>query len=254
VERVAIFAALRWECSPVLRRMRGIRKSRVAHSTLWRGETAEREVWLIKTAVGEQRAGAAAQSVCGATRFDLLLSTGCAGALSPDMRPGDLTIATAVIGNSSGTRFETDPEHREGARAAAERAALRTIIGPLLCSPHVLATGAAKREAAASTGSVAVEMEGAAIAAFAHDAGIPFAAVRAILDSAETELPAAAGLVDHHTGGVNVRNVIRHLAFHPGALSQMLALQRMQSAAQRSLERFFQAWLAGDEDAPRRHR
>ena len=245
MERVAIFAALRWECSPILRRIRRVRKSRVAHSTLWRGQTAHREVWLIKTAVGEERAAAAAHAVCGSTSFDLVLSTGCAGALLPEMRPGDLTIATAVIGNSSGRRFETDPDHREGARTAALQAALRPFIGPLLCSPHVLATAATKRDAAATTGSVAVEMEGAAIAAFAHDAGIPFAAVRAILDSAETELPAASDLVDHHTGGVNVRNVIRYVATHPGALAQMLALRRMQSAAQTSLEHFFGAWLAG---------
>lgn len=245
MERVAIFAALRWECTPILRRLHRVRRSQVAHSTLWCGEAANREVWLIKTAVGEQLAAAAAQAVCGSTSFDVLLSTGCAGALAPDMRPGDLTIATAVIGNSSGRRFETDPGYREGARTAAERAALHPFIGPLLCSPHVLATAAAKREAAASTGTVAVEMEGAAIAAFAHDAGMPFAAVRAILDSAETELPSAVGLVDHQTGGVHVRNLIRRLASHPGALAQMLALQRMQSAAQKSLARFFDTWLAG---------
>jgi adenosylhomocysteine nucleosidase len=250
VERVAIFAALRWECTPILRRLHRVRRRRVAHSTLWRGAAANREVWLIKTAVGEQHAAAAAQAVCASTSFDLLLSTGCAGALAPEMRPGDLTIATAVIGNSSGRRFETDPRYREAASIAAERAALRPFIGPLLCSAHVLATAAAKRDAAASTGAIAVEMEGAALAAFAHDAGMPFAAVRAILDSAETELPAAAELVDPQTGGVHVRNLIRHLASHPGALAQVLALQRMQSAAQKSLERFFGAWLGGDAGQP----
>ncbi|MFN8624928.1 MAG: hypothetical protein U0587_02925 [Candidatus Binatia bacterium] len=245
MERVAIFAALRWECTPILRCMRRIRRSGVAHATLWRGEAAEREVWLLKTAVGERRAEAAARAACGTARFDLLLSTGCAGALSVDMRPGDLAIATAVIGNSFGTRFETDTGHREVARAAAQRAALRPFVGPLLCSTHALATAVAKRDAAMRTGAVAVEMEGTAIAAVAHDMGIPFVAVRAILDAADTELSTAAGLVDHHTGGVNIRNVIRHLAAHPGALAEMLALQRMQRAAQQSLERFFNAWLAG---------
>jgi adenosylhomocysteine nucleosidase len=245
LERVAIFAALHWECKPILRHLRRVRRSRVAEATLWRGDVPGREVWLIKTAVGERRAAAAVQAVCGDGGFDLLFSTGCAGALSPALQPGDLTIATAVIGNSSGSQFPTDPDQRERARVAAERTALRTVVGPLLCSAHVLATVEAKRAAAAGTGSVAVEMEGAALAAFAQETGVPFIAVRAVLDSAETELAASAELVDHQTGGVNVRNVIRHLALHPGALPQMLALQRMQSAAQKSLERFFGVWLAG---------
>ena len=245
MERIAIFAALHWECRPVLRHMRRVRRSRVPESTLWCGEAAGREVWLIKTAVGEQRAAAATAVVRDAGRFDLLLSTGCAGALSPELLPGDLAIATAVIGNSSGIHFETDPIHRARAHAAAERAALRTALGPVLCSPRVLATAAAKRTAALSTGSVAVEMEGAAIGAFAKQSGVAFASVRAILDTAATELPDSGDFMDPQTGAVRARDVVRYLAVHPGTLPQLLALQRMMSAAQKSLEKFFGVWLAG---------
>jgi len=243
VERVAIFAALDWECKPVLRHLRRVRRERVADTTLWRGEAPGREVWLIKTAVGERCAATAVQGVCGNGGFDLFLSTGCAGALLPSLRPGDLTIATAVIGNSTGAQFPTDDRHRDQARAVVERAGIHAVMGPVLCSAHVLATAEAKRAATAGTGSVAVEMEGAALAAFAQENGIPFIAVRAVLDSADTELPVAADLVDHNTGGINWRKLIRHLTAHPGGIPQLLALQRMQSAAQRSLERFFRAWL-----------
>jgi nucleoside phosphorylase len=199
---------------------------------------------LIKTAIGEQRAVAATQVLDQGGRFDLFLSTGCAGALAPDLVSGDIAIATAVIGNASGGEYETDPVHRERARVAAQRAALRTVVGPVLCSSRVLASVAAKQAAAASTGSVAVEMEGAAIGALAQRAGVPFASVRAILDAATTELPETGEFLDPQTGTVRPLDVMRYLARQPGALSQLVALRRMMTAAQNSLEKFFQAWLA----------
>ena len=249
VERIAIFAALRWECGPILRHLRRVEPGRVAECAFWRGEAPGREapgreIWLIKTAMGEQHAAAADQVLEKAGRLDLLLSTGCAGALSPELVSGDLAIATAVIGNASRDRYETDPVHRERARVAAQRAALRAVVGPVLSSPRVLASVAAKQAAAVSTGAVAVEMEGAAIGALAQRTGVPFASVRAILDTATTELPESGDFVDPGTGTVKLLGVVRHLARQPGALSQLVSLRRMMTAAQRSLERFFEVWLA----------
>ena len=245
MERIAIFAALRWECRPILRHLRQVERGRVAQCAFWRGQASGREIWLIKTAVGEQRAAAATRVLDQGGRFDLFLSTGCAGALAPELVPGDLAIATAVIGNASGAEYLTDPVHRERALVAAQRAALRTVVGPVLCSPRVLASVAAKQAAAVSTGSVAVEMEGAAIGALAQQAGVPFASVRAILDTATTELPESGDFLDPQTGTVRPFDVVRYLARQPGALSQLVALRRMMTAAQSSLEKFFQAWLAG---------
>lgn len=242
MERIAIFAALRWECRPVLRHLRRVRRTRGSAGTFWRGEAAGRDVWLIQTAVGEQRAAAATAVLHDAGRFDLLLSTGCAGGLSPELLPGDLAIATAVIGHLS--RFETDSARREGARAAAECAALRATEGPVLCSPRALGSIAAKQDAARRTGAVAVEMEGAAIGAVAQRAGIAFGSVRAILDAVTTELPASGNLIDPSSGAVRPLAVVRYIARQPGAMSQLVGLRRMMSAAERSLEKFFQTWLA----------
>ena len=63
-----------------------------------------------------------------------------------------------------------------------------TIVGPLLSSPVVLATAAEKSAAGARYGAAAVEMEGAAMARYATQHGIPFLPVRAILDPLELSL------------------------------------------------------------------
>jgi hypothetical protein len=64
-------------------------------------------------------------------------------------------------------------------------AALR---GALLSSPVVLATPAAKDQAARHYGAVAVEMEAAALAGYAADHGIAFLALRVILDPVDLSL------------------------------------------------------------------
>jgi adenosylhomocysteine nucleosidase len=247
VERIAIFAALRWECAPVLSHLRQVRRERVGDFTLWRGVSGEREVSLVKTGVGATLAGQAAQAMSAAGEFALFLSTGCAGALASNIVPGDLAVATIMIGNASGQCFQTHAEHRERVCRIADGLAMRAAVGPLLCSQQALTTAAAKRAAAAECGAVAVEMEGAPIAACAAQAGIPFLSVRAILDSADTELRHAGQFIDPQNGAAKPWALAAYLTTHPGALLDLLAMQRMTHAAQRSLQRFFGAWFAASQ-------
>lgn len=245
MERIAIFAALQWECAPVLRHMRQVRRERLGDFTLWRSTQDDREIWLMKTGMGMHQAQTAAQAMTDAGSFAVFCSTGCAGALAPDMIPGDLAVATEVIGDPSGQRFATHLDHCERARSAAQRLGLRATAGQVLCSPHALTTAMSKR-AAAAAGSIAVEMEGAPIAARAAAAGIPFISVRAILDTADMELPHAGKFIEPRTGTIKPLALASYLLTHPRALPGLMGMQRMRNAAQLSLERFFGAWLGNN--------
>jgi 4-hydroxy-3-methylbut-2-enyl diphosphate reductase len=245
VERIAIFAALQWECRPVLRTLRQVRRVRFGAFTGWQGRSAQREVWMVKTGVGVRRAAAAVDAAGGAQGFALVVSTGCAGGLSPDLRPGDLTLATAVSGDGTESPLTTAAVERARALQAATAAGLRTIEGPLLCSATVLATMADKR-AAAACGAVVVEMEGGAIAARAAAAQVPFLSVRAILDAVDHELHVPGSLIDPVSGAMRPLAVARYVVTHPGTIAELTALQRMQRAARVSLERFFARWLAAN--------
>jgi len=246
VERIAVFAALQWECRPVLGRLRDVTRERLGHFTLWRGRTPAGEVCLMKTGVGLERAAAAARTLSAAQGFALFVSTGCAGGLSPDLAAGDLAVATHVIGGAPGQQFATHAAQRARLCDAARQAVLRVALGPVLCSPHVLTTVAAKR-AAAAAGPVAVEMEGAPIAAQAAASGIPFVSVRAIIDTADTELPHAGRFTDPRSGALKPLAIAAYIATHPGVLPELLAMQRMMKAAQQSLEQLFAAWLSATE-------
>jgi adenosylhomocysteine nucleosidase len=244
VERIAIFAALGWECRPVLRQMRQVTRERAGDFTVWRGVTARREVVLVKTGMGIVQAAAAARSIGDGGDCALFMSTGCAGALAAELIPGDVVVASAVVASYSDGQFDTHCEHRGRAQRAAERAALRVTTGPVLCSPQALMTAEHKRAAAARYGAVAVDMEGASIAAEAARRGIPFILVRAILDTADTELKHTGRFIDPQTGAVKPLALAGYVATHPGAVTDLLSMQRMMRAAQTSLERFVAAYFS----------
>jgi len=244
MKRIAIFAALRWECQPPLRPLRGVSKRRVDQFTVWQGRAGDREVWLVKTGMGVQRTERAARALVRCSRFDALVSTGCAGALAPTLQPGDLVIATTVVDRATGRRYDTDAAVRSSWQTVAARVAVHAVLEPELCSAEVLTSVADKRAAASASGAAAVDMESAAIGACAADAGIGFGLVRAILDTAKDDVEASFAFVDAATGGVKPLALAAHLARHPGALSQLLSLQRQMSCAQASLSKFFTAWLS----------
>ncbi len=242
MERIAIFAALQWECRAVLRHLRRVSRGRLGAFTCWQGRASRHEVWVVKTGVGVRRAAAAVEAIGDPRGFDLFMSTGCAGGLAPELHPGDLALATSLLGDGTHEAMPTDAIQRARARQAAAASGVRGVEGPIRCSATALVTANQKRLAAAD-GAIAVEMEGGPIAARAAVAHVPFVSVRAILDAAEHELHVPGTLVDPATGAARPLALAGHLATHPSAIGELLALRRMQRAARESLERFFEQWL-----------
>jgi len=242
MQRIAIFGALQWECRAVVRHVRSLRRERAAAFVVWRGQVPDREVSIVKTGVGMQRAAAAADALGDLAQFDLIVSTGCAGGLAPELRPGDLVLATAIVCDGRSAGYGTDAARRAGALRTAAAADLHAVEGAVLCSASALVSASEKRAAAAG-GAIAVEMESDPIAARAAAARIPFLSVRAVLDGADHELFVPESLTDATSGAVRPLAVARYIASHPGVIPELVALQRMQRAASVSLERFFARWL-----------
>ncbi len=241
MDRIAIFAALRWEAAAARRCLRQVRRRRLGAATIWAGQAANgAEVWVVKTGVGGRRAAEVARLVGAAGPFQIFVSSGCAGALAAELSPGDLMLP-ASTSNGNGERYFSSVADLERACRAAERARLRTVPGTLLCSELALTTAEAKRLARQSCGAIGVDMESAAIAAAAEVHGARFFAVRAVLDTAEAELP---DLIDPQTGSVRPAALARQLLTQPRTLGTLVGLQRMMAAARLTLERFHESWLS----------
>src|SRR5262249_61843267 len=109
---------------------------------------------------------------------------GACGALAPALATGDLVVPEAVVAT-------------DGVRYATDAVAGLTRVGTLLTVEDVVATVAAKSRLWMETGAIAVDMESAAIVAWARARGLRVAIVRGVSDTA-TEAGAAdpVALVD----------------------------------------------------------
>src|SRR5262249_24746105 len=180
---------------------------------------------VVQTGMGAARAAAAARAV---PPVGAVLSLGCGGGLVPRLPPRGVVVA-AGGGAPEMTR-------RPGARAPAalppgEGGAHE---GAVATSPGVLAT-IGEKTAAAGSGALLVDMESWAFAAEAERRGVPFAAVRVVLDRATDELPALSGAIDATTGDIDLWHVVRGLLPRPWIWPAALNVARQQWEAGRRL-------------------
>ena len=152
----------------------------------------------------EKRIGAAVAN--GGRR---ILSIGICGALSPDLKVGDVVIASEIV-----TPDGVCPTSVAWTRELAARMP-DAVVASLAGVDSVAADREGKAGLRASTNAAAVDMEShvAARAALAH--GLPFAAVRVVSDGAHRSLPHAAQVALHPSGGVDVRAVLRSVLRTP---------------------------------------
>jgi nucleoside phosphorylase len=234
MEDVVVFTALAWERRAVSRALAD--GSRPIARATWRGARARGgSVLLVETGIGAGRARAAALEAPAARAY---LALGCAGALVGWLRPGDAVAASEVLVAAADGRIAERVPTAGGAplAEAAARAGVRVLVGPLVASPVVVTTAREKARLAASGGALAVDMESAAIGAVARERGIPFHALRVVLDVADEDLPFAADVVNPATGTPRLGRVLAALA-PPSRWLLAARLARGQRRAARQLGR-----------------
>ncbi|HEX4647946.1 MAG TPA: hypothetical protein VH111_03900 [Steroidobacteraceae bacterium] len=161
-----------------------------------------------------------------------LLSWGMAGGLDPALRAGALFLPGEVIA-ADGTVYASSREWRL-ALAAAVASRNPVTDGRLLTSEEAIRSVADKAATFRRTGAAAVDMETGAIAEVARAAALPFVAVRAIVDTAEDQLPRAA-IAATGSGEVRISPLLAALVRSPGDLPALIRLARRYRAASRSL-------------------
>lgn len=150
----------------------------------------------LATGVGEAAARQATRTLLASRRPSLIISWGTAGGLDPALKPGTLVVYSQVLDAIDGQCFKTHAGISEGLVAALKP--LRAILAAGVSSPIAVTTRLDKETLHKTHGCAVVDMESAAIARVAREAGIPFIAVRAVIDPARSNLPtsAMAGMSD----------------------------------------------------------
>src|ERR1700688_2185815 len=205
----------------------------------FRGKLGAAEVAAIATGIGTERAREAARRAFDSLPpVDFAISTGVAGALSEGLLPGDLVVADRLIApatNPGSTRKVSGVSARDLDRVkeALRAAGVQFSTGAILTSAHPLLTAAEKRRAKSSTGAIAVDMESAVIAEAAQSRGVPFAYVRAILDTADEEV-VGADLADQD-GNLRPLRAAGLIVRHPAAILALSRIARNLGLASKSI-------------------
>jgi adenosylhomocysteine nucleosidase len=161
-----------------------------------------------------------------------LMSFGMAGGLDPGLSAGSVVLPHEVI-SYDGARFRTTEAWREPLSLAI--ACGRPIAeGALLTSPEPIAAVEDKAAAFRDTGAVAVDMESVSVAEVAAARGLPFIALRVIVDTAADALPRAVAAASRE-GRVSTPHLIGRLVLAPRELLAVIRLAQRYRAAIRSL-------------------
>jgi len=189
-------------------------------------------VFLIISGIGAEQAAIASTTLIeyGA---DALLSWGCAGALCSSLHAGDLLLPQMIKPHASESLHTNQAWHTHLYNILSDTC--NPVTGALADSAHIITEPTQKQDLYQSSGAVAVDMESVAIAMLAQDAHIPFMAIRAIADDAESHLPAYISRSIDAYGNIKLARMTGLLLTHPASWLRLIRLGQQFSAAKSTL-------------------
>ena len=167
-----MIAAEKMEFDGLLRRASESR--RVPHGVRFAAEATLQNLTLVLLANGAGPGRARECRVEG--RFDAIVSTGFCGGTNPALQVGDIAAATEV--RTEGRCFA----------ASLPKGPKPAMAGPVVSQDRVAVT-VEEKERLGAGGAIAVEMEAAAVAAYAEESGTPFYCIRVVSDAAQEAMP-----------------------------------------------------------------
>ena len=223
--RIAIVAALEREVKSAIRLWRAEERQHEGRTfKFYEGEQAV----LICGGIGPEPARRATQAVIAFYSPSIVLSVGFAGALTPDLKVGDIFTPARIINLADGSKVETGDGH-----------------GTLLSLGYV-ANKEEKLKLAKAYGAQAVDMEAAAVARGAEAQGIGFRAVKAISDGVDFSMPPMKGAIDS-AGNLHTGSFLFSAFLRPWTWATVFRLARNSSSAAKTLTNYLNQYNQGAE-------
>jgi adenosylhomocysteine nucleosidase len=236
---ILLFYAFAREIAPFKRRLHHHAPLALDGLHGFRAEVGGKEFAVVGHGIGHNRATETARRTFDLiANAELVIGTGVVGALSGGLKPGDLVLCDRTIMIHSDGRvgeqiIAISAGHLDQIGRSLAKAGIAYSTGAILTSHRVLATGAEKRRAKESTGAIAVDMETAAIAAEAVARGLPFVAIRAVLDEVDDEI-FGAEMADEE-GKVKPLAATSFLLRNPATMLKLPRMMRNLSRATASI-------------------
>lgn len=230
--KILVTFAVRAEFAPWQRRRSFLRLP--GDDSVFEAAFGGARVRAILTGMGHDHALAAAKRAF-AYRPDICISTGLAGSLRGEYRPGDILAARLV---SEVDEPVAVASHRELLSTAVDCGARQ--IERLATSKSLVRLAEHKRHLACQ--AEAVEMESYTILAEAARCGVPAVAVRAISDNVDFNMPYDFERARDGRGQIRAMSVFSQVLRKPAGLPDLLRLSRDTRIASRRLADFLDAF------------
>ena len=190
---------------------------------------------LAANGPGPRLARAAVEAVAAKVRPRAAVSTGYCGALNPRLGPGEVIVATEVIDVDNGERFTAQQPLRADLGSPA-------AIGRVVTGDRVISSSDEKSGLERRYDACAVDMEAAAVAAWARARNVPFYCVRAVTDLSTEGFSIDFERARRADGGMPVSRILWQALAKPWV--RFPELIRLQSRSRLASERLGE-FLAG---------
>jgi len=188
-----------------------------------RGRIDDRAVEVLHTGVGEKVCRKRIGKFLEGQQFDCLISAGFAGALTDDLRVGDLLLAKNFSTVDLGQRWSslsTSPIH----------------LADMLSVTALIDSGEERMKLARASGAGAVDMETEFIARACAKLGVPLLSLRVISDTPHHLFPAPANvLFDIERQQTHMLKLATYLLAHPHRIPRLAQFARRIGRARKIL-------------------
>ena len=198
--KIGIIAAMEQELVLLVEQLENKVEKIVLGNIYYTGRLGKHDVVLVQSGVGKVMSAMSVAVLADHFEVDALINTGSAGAVAPELKIGDVVVASRLVyhdvdltafGYNYGQMsmqplyFESDPSFVETFEKVLAQASIDSKIG-LIATGDSFIAGQDKIDAINGhfPEVLAVEMEGAAIAQAAQSVKKPFIVVRAMSDTA----------------------------------------------------------------------
>ena len=202
---IGIIGALDIELERLIGAMREPAHREISGVPFTCGKLLGTDVVIARAGVGKVNAAVCAQTMALIYEPELIINSGVSGALSPELRVGDVVIGTDVVQHDVDTTalgdepgfvstvdrlsFPLDNFASTAIAAAAEELGIHAVRGRIASGDQFVASTERKEEIVRLFSAVTCEMEAGAIAHVCFLNRVPCAVIRCISDGGNEEAP-----------------------------------------------------------------
>lgn len=200
--KIAIMGAMPEEIAPILDRVGMYTIEEVAGNKYYTCRYGSHELVIAYSKIGKVFSTLTAATMLEHFRAEIMLFSGVAGAISPELNIGDLVVATKLCQHDlditafghphgyvpEGSRFvETDTALIAKAEEVAAEMGVKLRLGVIATGDQFVADHERKNWIGETFGADALEMEGASVAVVCSALNVPVFILRAISDAADMD-------------------------------------------------------------------